>query len=91
MIEMLRSVLDDVRRLAGVSTIPDGQEAWRTSVLPPVQQGEQIAMLRELAQDMKELTSHIEALGGSVQVEAMLYIYDFFDLAEAMLRIDCRG
>jgi len=85
MIEMLRSVLDDMRRLVGVSTIPDGQEAWRTGVLPPVQQGEQIAMLRELAHDMEELTSHIEALGGSVQVEAIPYIYDFFDLVEAIL------
>lgn len=86
MIEMLRSILDDVKRLVGVSTIPEGQETWCTSVLPPVQAGGQIAMLRELAHDMEELTSHIEALGGSVQVEAMPYIYDFFDLAEAMLR-----
>ena len=86
MIEMLRSILEDVRRLVGVSTIPDGQEAWRTSVLPPVQAGGQIAMLRELAHDMEELTSHIEALGGSVQVKAIPYIYDFFDLANTMLQ-----
>lgn len=86
MIEMLSSVLDDVKRLVGVSTIPDGQEAWRTSILPPVQLGEQIAMLRELAHEMEQLTPQVEALGGNVQTEAIPYVYSFFDLADAMLQ-----
>lgn len=85
-IEILRSVLEDVRRLVGVSTIPEGQEAWRTSVLPPVRPGEQIAMLRELSHEMEQLTPHVEDLGGNVETEAIPYIYDFFDLADDMLQ-----
>ena len=86
MIEMLRSVLDDVKRLMGVSANPDGQEAWRTSILPPVEPGEQIAMLRELSHEMEQLTPQVEALGGNVQTEAIPYVYDFFDLADTMLQ-----
>lgn len=86
MIEMLRGILEDVRWLVGVSTIPDGQEAWRTGVLPPVQQSEQIAMLCELAHEMEQLKPHVEALGGSVQTDAIPYVYDFFDLANTMLQ-----
>ncbi len=86
MIEMLGSVLDDVKRLMGVSANPDGQEAWRTSILPPVEPGEQIAMLRELAHEMEQLTPQVEALGGNVQTEAIPYVYDFFDLADTMLQ-----
>lgn len=85
-IEMLRGLVDDIKRLLGLSMVRKGQEEWRTSVLPPVTPHEQIAMLREIAQAMEQLTSQIEAAGGHVQSAAISYVYDFFDLADALLK-----
>jgi predicted nucleotidyltransferase len=84
-IEMLRGLVDEMKRLLGLSSIRKGQEEWRTTVLHPVAPHEQIAMLRETAQMMEQLTSHIEAAGGHVQSAAISYVYDFFDLADALL------
>jgi hypothetical protein len=55
-------------------------------VLPPVTPREQIAMLRETALAMEQLTLQIEATGGHVQSAAISYVYDFFDLADALLK-----
>lgn len=85
-IEMLRGLTDEMRRLLGLNTIRKGQEAWRTSVLPPVTQVEQIAMLREIAQAMQRLTPEIEAIGGHVQSAVIPAVYDFLDLAAAQIR-----
>jgi hypothetical protein len=84
-IEMLRGLVDEVKRLVGLSTTRKGQEEWRTSVLPPVAPHEQIAMLRETVQAMEHLTPEIEAVGGHVQSVAIPYVYDFFDLADTLL------
>jgi predicted nucleotidyltransferase len=84
-IEMLRGLVDEVKRLVGLSMTRKGQEEWRTSVLPPVAPREQIAMLRETAQAMERLTPEIEAGGGHVQSAAIPYVYNFFDLADALL------
>jgi predicted nucleotidyltransferase len=84
-IEMLRGLVDEMKRLVGLSTTRKGQEAWRTSVLPPVAPREQIAMLRETAQEMEHLTPEIEAVGGQVQSGAVPSVYNFFDLADALL------
>jgi predicted nucleotidyltransferase len=84
-IEMLRGLVDEMKRLVGLGTTRKGQEAWRTSVLPPVAPREQIAMLRETAQEMEHLTPEIEAVGGHVQSRAIPSVYDFFDLADALL------
>jgi hypothetical protein len=85
-IEMLRGLVDEMKRLLGLSTIRKGQEEWRTAVLPPVVPQEQIAMLREIAQEMERLTPQIEAAGGQVQSVAISYVYDFFELADALLK-----
>jgi len=84
-IEMLKGHVDEMKRLLGLSTTRKGDEAWRTSVQPPVTPHDQIAMLRATAQEMEQLTPAIEAIGGRVHSAALPYIYDFFDLADAML------
>lgn len=84
-IEMLRGAVDEVKRLVSLSITRKGQEEWRTSVLPPVAPRDQIVMLRETAQAMEHLTPEIEAIGGHVQSIAIPYVYDFFDLADALL------
>jgi predicted nucleotidyltransferase len=84
-IEMLRGLVDEMKRLVGLSTTRKGQEEWRTNVLPPVAARSQIAMLRETAQEMEHLTPEIEAIGGQVQSGAIPSVYDFFDLADALL------
>lgn len=85
MIEMLKGHVDEMKRLLGLSVTRKGHEAWRTSVQPPVTPRDQIAMLRATAQEMEQLTPAIEAIGGQVQSVAIPYVYDFFDLADAML------
>jgi predicted nucleotidyltransferase len=85
MLEMLKGLVDEMKRLVGLSMIRKGREEWRTNMLPPVAPREQIAMLRETARDMEGLTPEIEAAGGHVQAAAIPYVYDFFDLADAML------
>ena len=84
-IEMLKGLVDEVKRLVSLNMTRKGQEEWRTSVLPPVAPREQIAMLRETAQAMELLTPEIEAIGGHVQSVAIPSVYDFFDLADALL------
>lgn len=78
LIEMLRGLVDEMKRLLGLSNVRKGQEEWRTRVLPPVTPHEQIAMLREIAQAMEELTAQIEAAGGYVPAVAISHVYDFF-------------
>lgn len=85
LIEMLRGLVDEMKRLLGLSTVRKGQEEWRSKVLPPVAPHEQIAMLREIAEEMEQLTSEIEDAGGHVPSAAISYVYDFFDLADALL------
>nr|MBA2286028.1 hypothetical protein [Ktedonobacteraceae bacterium] len=85
-LEGLRSLVEDMRRLVGLSTIQEGQEEWRTTVLPPVQRAEQMAMLREIAHEMEQLTPAIETIGGHVPSAAIPYIYDFFHLADTLIQ-----
>jgi predicted nucleotidyltransferase len=79
-------VVDGMKRLVGLSTVQDGQEAWRTALLPPVHRVEQMAMLRAFAQEMEQLTSAIELIGGQVPSRAIPYVFDFFDLADALIQ-----
>jgi predicted nucleotidyltransferase len=85
-LEGLRGLVDRMKRLIGLSTVQEGQEEWRTTLLPPVQRAEQMAMLREIAQEMEQLTSAIELIGGQVPSRAIPYVYDFFDLADALIQ-----
>lgn len=85
-IDNLRWLVDEMKRLVGLSTTREGQEEWRTSVLPPIHRDEQMAMLRETAQVMEQLTPAIEAIGGHVPSSAIPYVYDFFDLADALIQ-----
>jgi hypothetical protein len=72
--------------LVGLSTIQAGREEWRTNLLPPVHRAEQMAMLRELASEMEQLTSEIELIGGQVPSRAIPYVCDFYDLADALIQ-----
>jgi hypothetical protein len=72
-LEGLRGLVDGLKRLVGLSAIQEGQEEWRTSLLPPVRHAEQMAMLREIAQEMEQLTSAIGMIGGQVPSRAIPY------------------
>jgi hypothetical protein len=85
-LEELRGLEDGMKRLVGLSTVQDGQEAWRTTLLPPVHRVEQMTMLRSIAQEMEQLTSAIELIGGQVPSRAIPYVFDFFDLADALIQ-----
>ena len=85
-LEALRGLVDAIKRLVGLSIAPEGQEEWRTSLLPPVQRAEQMAMLRATAQDMEQLTSAIELIGGEVPSHVIPHIHAFFDLADALIQ-----
>jgi predicted nucleotidyltransferase len=85
-LEGLRGIVDGMKRLVGLSTVREGQEEWRTTLLPPVHRAEQMAMLREIAREMEQLTNEIELIGGQVPTQAIPYVYEFFDLADALLQ-----
>jgi predicted nucleotidyltransferase len=85
-LEVCRRLLDETRQLLGERSVRTGREEWRRTVLPPVQRDEQMAMLREIAQEMEHLTPAIEAIGGLVPSTAIPSIYDFFALANALLQ-----
>ena len=63
-LEGLRGIVHGMKRLVGLSTIREGQEEWRTTLLPPVHRAEQMAMLRDIAREMEHLTNAIELIGG---------------------------
>lgn len=84
-LEELRGLVDGMKLLVNLSIVQEGQEEWRTTLLPPVHPAEQMAMLREIAQEMEQLTSAIEMIGGKVLSRAIPYVYDFFDLADALI------
>jgi predicted nucleotidyltransferase len=84
-LEGLRWLVDGMKRLVGLSAIQEGQEEWRTTLLPPVHRTQQMAMLREIAQEMEQLTSAIGMVGGQVPSRVIPYVYDFFDLADAII------
>ena len=90
-LEGLRGIVDGMKRLVGLSTVREGQEEWRTTLLPPVHRAEQMAMLREIAREMELLTNAIERIGGQVPSQAIPYVYDFFDLADALLQQEVKS
>jgi predicted nucleotidyltransferase len=85
-LEGLRGLVDGIKRLVGLSAVQEGQEEWRTTLLPPVNRAEQMTMLREIAHEMEQLTSSIEMIGGQVPSLVIPYVYDFFDLADALIQ-----
>ena len=80
-----------MKRLVGLSTVREGQEEWRTTLLPPVHRAEQMVMLREIAREMEQLTTAIKLIGGQVPSRAIPYVYDFFDLADAILQQEVKS
>jgi hypothetical protein len=50
-----------------------------------------MAMLREIAREMEQLTNAIERIGGQVPSQAIPYVYDFFDLADALLQQEVKS
>lgn len=85
LLELLKGLVDEVKYLVGLSTVEPGSEAWRMDTVPPVQQSDQLLLLRETMREMEALTPQIEAIGGTVQTAAIPYIYDFLSLAEKMI------
>ncbi len=85
-LEGLQVLVNGMKRLVGLSTVQEGQEEWRTTLLPPVHRTEQMAMLREIAHEMEQLTGAIELIGGQVPSRAIPYVYNFFDLADALVQ-----
>ena len=85
-LEGLRGLVDRMKRLLDLSSVQEGQEEWRTTLLPPVHRAEQMAMLRELAKEMEQLTSAIELIGGQVPSQAIPFVYDFFNLADTLVQ-----
>jgi predicted nucleotidyltransferase len=85
-LERLRGLVDGMKRLVGLSTVQEGQEMWRTALPPPVHRVEQMAMLRAIAQEMEQLSNAIELIGGQVPSRAIPYVFDFFDLADALIQ-----
>jgi len=87
-LEVCRRLLDETKQLLGLSMLPTGQQEWRRIVVPPAHREEQVAMLREIAQEMEQLTPAVEAIGGLVPSAAIPSIYDFFALADALLQAE---
>ena len=87
-LEGLRSIVDEMKRLVGLSSVREGQEEWRTSILPPVHRHEQMTMLREITHEMEQLAGSIETLGGFIPSATIPSVYDFFDLADALIQQD---
>jgi predicted nucleotidyltransferase len=84
-LDRLRGIVDELKRLLDLSTVRAGQEEWRTTLLPPVHPAEQMAMLRELAREMERFSIAIKRIGGLVPSRAIPYVYDIFDLDDALL------
>ena len=74
-----------MQRLVGIDAGLRGHEVWRTRLQPPRTASEQIDLLRITAHEMELLHPQIEAMGAHVPVEAIPYVYEFFDLAAAMI------
>ena len=90
-LEGLRGIVHGMKHLVGLSTVREGQEEWRTTLLPPVHRAEQMAMLREIAREMEHLTNAIELIGGQIPSRAIPHAYDFFDLADAILQQEVKS
>ncbi len=82
MFGMLTYTLEEVEWLVGLRDERPGYKDTRTDA-PPVQPADQMAMLREMAGRMEELTPQIEAISVSVPRDAIAQIYRFFDIAQA--------
>jgi hypothetical protein len=44
-LEGLRGLVDGMKRLVGLSMVQEGQQEWRTTLLPPVHRAEQLAVI----------------------------------------------
>lgn len=75
----LRWHLNTVRQLSGVTSLHPGAD--RPIGVPPVQMGEQLALLRALCQEMEALMPRVVAIGGEVPWDAVPQVYRFFGLA----------
>jgi predicted nucleotidyltransferase len=84
MLDMLRYASDEAHWLVGVR---DERPTHKTgfTVPPPVQPLEQLALLRELAQEMEALAPQLATLGSDVTPEAIRQSYEFLGVVEGML------
>jgi hypothetical protein len=85
MLDMLKYTSDEAHWLAGVR---DERPTHKTgfTVLPPVQPIEQLALLRELAEEMEALSLVLVTLGSGVSSEAIRQSYKFLGVVEEMVR-----
>ncbi len=84
MFGLLSDALEEAEWLVGLREERPGHKDTRTG-LPPVQPADQMTLLREMARSMEGIMPQVEALGGSVTVEAIPQVYRFFEVVDAML------
>jgi hypothetical protein len=83
-LDMLKYTSDEVHWLVGVH---DERPTHKTgfTVPPPVQPLAQLALLRELAQEMEALSPELASLGSDVSPEAIRQSYTFLGVVQEML------
>ncbi|HKP53455.1 MAG TPA: nucleotidyltransferase domain-containing protein [Chloroflexia bacterium] len=84
MFGLLSYALEETEWLAGLREERPGHKDTRTG-LPPVQPDEQLDLLRQMAHSMERIMPQVEALSGTVPVEAIPQVYRFFEVVEAIL------
>ncbi|MGH2345576.1 MAG: nucleotidyltransferase domain-containing protein [Chloroflexota bacterium] len=86
-LSMLEDIKQRVRWLIGDQSEHPGFGPER-STAPPVQPFEQMALLRQLAEEMAQLNPQIEQAGGKVPFNAIPPIHQFFALTSEMINED---
>ncbi|HYO49260.1 MAG TPA: nucleotidyltransferase domain-containing protein [Chloroflexia bacterium] len=84
MLDMLKYTSDEVHWLVGVRDDRPTYESGFTA-LPPVQPSEQLALLRELAEEMEALSPELARLGSDVSPEAIRQTYTFLGVVQSIL------
>ncbi|HYP39701.1 MAG TPA: nucleotidyltransferase domain-containing protein [Chloroflexia bacterium] len=85
MLDMLKYTSDEVHWLAGVRDERPTHKSGFTA-LPPVQPSEQLALLRELAEEMEALSPELANLGRDFSPETIRQTYTFLGVVQSILR-----
>jgi predicted nucleotidyltransferase len=84
MFGLLSHALEETEWLVGLRQERPGHKDTRHG-LPPLQPADQMTLLREMARSMEGIMPQVEAVGGTVPVEAIPQVYRFFELVEAII------
>jgi predicted nucleotidyltransferase len=88
MVTRIWSALAQVKEIVGSNALSSITHRDFPPGPPPVEPAGQLALLREIAREMEALTPELKALGVDVPSEAIPSIYDFLDLAAAIIKED---